>query len=88
MSFTYTDVQQRIKEQPFTPLRIVTTSGRSYDIYHPDLVLVGYTFVMVGMPRPELPEIVDHFNRIAVSHIAELTDLALATQPARGNVHD
>jgi hypothetical protein len=39
--FTAEDIRQRIKKQPFVPLRIVTNSGESYDVPHPDLVMVG-----------------------------------------------
>ncbi len=56
MIFTPDSVKARLREQPFRPLQIVMTSGQAYDVYHPDLVIVGHQFLMVGLPMaPRTP---------------------------------
>ncbi len=75
MIFTPDDIQTRLREQPFTPIRIVTTTGQVYDIYHPDLVLVARHFLIVGTPSPNRPTVADQVTRVALVHVTELRDL-------------
>ena len=85
MIFTPEDVQARLREQPFTPLRIVTTTGQMYDIYHPDLVFVARRFLIVGTPSSENPAHADQVTRLALVHVTELRDLPAATPPSNGS---
>lgn len=39
--FRSEDIQARLRQQPFRPLRIIATEGLRYDIHHPDLVSSG-----------------------------------------------
>jgi len=82
MIFTPSDVQARLRERPFPPFRIVTTTGQSYDIYHPDLVLVARRFLIIGSPGPEDPSLADQVTRVALVHVAELRDLPAAAPPS------
>lgn len=82
MVFTADDVQARLREHPFTPVRIVTTTGQVYDIFHPDLVLVARRFLVVGTPSPENPAQADQVTRVALVHVTELRDLPPITPPA------
>ena len=50
------DVREFLKHRPFQPFRITLTDGRSYDVMHPELALVGRSFVGVGLARPGDPE--------------------------------
>jgi len=74
-------VQERLRERPFTPFRIVTTTNQLYDVYHPDLVLVGHRFLIVGMPRAQNPTQAESVSRIAIGHVTELRDLEVSTPP-------
>jgi len=84
MIFTPDDVQARLGERPFPPVRIVTSTGQAYDIYHPDLVLVARRFLIVGTPSSENPTHADQVTRVALVHVAELRDLPAATPPSNG----
>ena len=76
MIFTPESVQARLREQPFKPVQIVTTTGQTYDIRHPDLVLVTLESLMVGMPSANNPGIADPLvTRVALAHVTELRDL-------------
>ena len=56
MLFTPDDVQARIKDQqPFVPVQLVTTTGQTYDIRHPELVVVAQHFLFVGLPSSKNP---------------------------------
>ncbi|HWY87911.1 MAG TPA: hypothetical protein VNX28_14360 [Gemmataceae bacterium] len=84
MIFTSNDVQARLHEQPFVPMRIVTTTGQTYDIFHPDLVFVAKRFLIVGIPGADDPSLADQVTRIALVHLAELRDLPSSAPPSNG----
>lgn len=79
--FTADDIQARLRERPFTPTRLVTTTGQTYDIYHPDLVLVARRFLIVGTPSQENPAHADQVTRVAIIHLTEMRDLPTPTPP-------
>ena len=79
--FTPKDIDARVRTQPFVPLRIITTAGQTFDIYHPDLILVGRRDLMVGMAISEDPSHYDQITRVALMHITALEDLPTPHAP-------
>jgi hypothetical protein len=73
--FTADDIYKRIKTQPFIALRIATSDGQTFDVYHPDLVIVGRRSLTVGTPSIENPATFDQETRISILHITALHDL-------------
>jgi hypothetical protein len=73
--FTETEIKARIKQQPFVPLRIVTSSGETFDVYHPDNVMAGRREVIVGNTVADNPASFEGISRIAIMHITALHDL-------------
>jgi len=57
------------------PLRIVTSSGQSYDVTHPELVLVGTRALIIGTPSNENPDIFEAASRVALMHVSDLQDI-------------
>jgi hypothetical protein len=53
--FTADHIYERMQDRPFKPLRIITSSGEGYDVYHPELVVVGERFLFVGMASSRNP---------------------------------
>jgi hypothetical protein len=78
------EIQSRLRERPFRPLRIIASEGQRFDIHHPDLVFVGRRDLMIGFPVPENPTIYDRVTRIALVHVVALEDLPAPTAPANG----
>ena len=73
--FTADDIHARVHQRPFVPMRIITSGGQTYDIYHPDLVMVGRRSITVGTASSENPLHYDQTTRIAVLHVTDLEDL-------------
>ena len=73
--FTADDIQARLHERPFVPVHIVTSSGQSYDVSHPDLVLVGRRFLIIGTASNENPSQIEAASRVAVMHVTDLQDV-------------
>ncbi|MBI5761626.1 MAG: hypothetical protein HZA46_24210 [Planctomycetales bacterium] len=81
--FTANDIRARIKIQPFQPVRIVTSSGQTYDVFHPDMVLIAQRELIVGRASPRDPDIAEQTDRVSVLHITALEDLPTNSKPRR-----
>ena len=79
--FTAEQVQDRLRERPFRPARIVVSEGLRHDIEHPDLVLVGRRDLTIGYADPASPTIYDRLARVALVHVVALDDLPVPTRP-------
>lgn len=79
--FTADSIQARLREKPFVPVRIITSSGQAYDVPHPDLVLVGRNALIIGTASKENPTQFDTANRVAILHVTEMQDLPISSPP-------
>ena len=77
--FRAEDIQARLRQQPFRPLRIIASEGQKFDIHHPDLVFVGMRDLMIGFPGPENPTLYDRVVRLALVHVVGLEDLSVSS---------
>jgi hypothetical protein len=73
--FSANDIQARVKRQPFEPLRIITNSGEYYDIYHPDLIMVGVRNITVGTASEKNPTMYDRSAYLSLLHITAMENL-------------
>ena len=70
------DVRRHLRKKPFQPFRITLTDGRTLDVRHPELVMVGFTALVVGLPRPTEPEpIYDRLVDVSLSHVMQIEPL-------------
>lgn len=72
--FNAEQIQDRLRQRPFRPLRIVASEGLSYDIEHPDLVLVGRYDLTIGYADAASPTVYTRQIRVAMLHIVALDD--------------
>jgi hypothetical protein len=54
--FTADYIYERIQDRPFVPLRIATSSGESYDVYHPELVVCQRAILICRQGQFQKPE--------------------------------
>ena len=83
--FTAQDIKQRAMVRPFQPFRIVTGSGESYQVTHPDLVFIGINDVIVGIGSSEHPEFYEQVSRVAIMHVTALEDLPFPAPSKTGD---
>jgi hypothetical protein len=76
------EIKARARQQPFVPFRIVTSSGETCDVFHPDLTMVGSRDIHVGTPNIKDPTTYDSVARLAIMHVTALQDLPKAVPPA------
>jgi len=82
--FRAEDIQARLREKPFRPLRLIVSEGRQYDIHHPDLVFVGQRDLMIGFPSPDRPTVYDQVIRVALVHLVGIEEISQPTASANG----
>jgi hypothetical protein len=79
------DLLARLRTRPFEPFRMVTTDGTSYDVRHPDLVLVTLGSAIVGYPvsdpDPSVQGAAGRYDIVSLRHIIRLEQLPLAAPP-------
>lgn len=75
------DIQARLRERPFRPIRLIVSEGLRYDIYHPDLVFVGTRDLMIGFADPDRPTVYDRVIRVAFVHLVGIEDLPVPASP-------
>lgn len=67
------DLKEFISRQPFQPLRVTLTDGRTNDIVHPDLAMVGRSSMAIGLPRAsESTHIYDRLVTVSILHIMQV----------------
>ena len=69
------DLLARLRARPFEPFRIVTSDGVTYDVRHPDLVLVTLGSAVVGFPDPSAPGVASRYDIVSLRHIVRLEQL-------------
>jgi hypothetical protein len=76
--FSSDDIQKRLRQSPFVPVRIIISSEQTFDVYHPDLVLVGRRDMIIGMASSENPSQYEQTTRVPIMHVTALADLPTA----------
>jgi hypothetical protein len=61
-----------------------TTTGQTYDVYHPDLVMVGRRALIMGTGGAENPTQFD-VTRLVLLYVSELRDLPTSASPPGSN---
>jgi hypothetical protein len=82
--YRYEDIQALLRVRPFRPFRIIASEGLRYDIYHPDLVLVGKRDVTIGFPASENFSVYEQVTRVALVHVVALEDIVPDAAPTNG----
>lgn len=80
--FTAEDIETRIHQRPFVPVRIVTSAGQMFDIYHPDLIMIGRRALILGTASTENPKHFEQATRVALLHVTALEDLPTPAPPS------
>lgn len=84
LMYTGEQIQARLREKPFRPLRLVGSEGLRFDIHHPALVLVGTQDLMIGHAHPARPTLYDQVTRLALIHLVAIEDIPVAAASSNG----
>ena len=76
------DLESELKKEPFHPFRIVTTTGKTYDVTEKDrpLLWVGKQIVLIGLCVPKTDPYFDRYEAVSLVHIVRLEPILLSQQ--------
>lgn len=77
------ELTELLRVRPFVPLRIHLTDGTTFDIRHPDQVLVLRQRVDIGMPPNPTTGVVERVEHCSLLHVVRVEQLPPA--PPSGN---
>ena len=73
------ELYHKLGVKPFQPMRVHLTDGRSYDILHRQLVIVGETRLTIGIPAPLATEpIYEHLVWVDLKDIRSVEPLPMS----------
>jgi hypothetical protein len=61
-----------LRTRPFVPLRIHMTDGHTYEIHHPEVMVVGRSHAFVGLRPDPQTGVVDRTEYFALLHIVRV----------------
>jgi hypothetical protein len=73
------ELMELVKARPFTPLRIHLTDGQTYDITHPDLVLVLRQRVDIGQQPDPVSGVLERVAHCSLLHIVRVEPIPPGT---------
>ena len=78
------ELTELLRTRPFVPLRIHMTDGHTYEIYHPDLVLVLRQRVDIGVQPDPVTGVLERVEHCSLLHIVRVEELPPATPAGAG----
>lgn len=66
------DLQRYLRRQPFAPFRVVTSDGTTYDIRHPEMVLLSRRAVDIGLNNNPVDTIAEQVVTVALLQVQRL----------------
>ncbi len=80
------DLLQAVRKRPFEPFRIQVSDGTTYEIRHPELVMVGLSTILIGVPATgQAKPVYERYETVSLGHVVKLLPLSASTgEPVKG----
>jgi hypothetical protein len=78
------DLRELLNARPFVPLRIHMSDGQTFDIRHPELVLVLRSRFVIGVPSDPSTGILDRLEHCSLLHVVRVEQLEATPQTGDG----
>jgi hypothetical protein len=70
-----------LHQRPFVPLRIHLTDGKTFDIFHPDVVLVLRSRIDIGIGPDPTNQALDRVEHCSLLHVVRVEELPASGTP-------
>ena len=71
-------ILEALARRPFEPIRVVMSSGESYEVRHPEWALLTKTNLYIGLPGSKRDNVPQRAVHCAMLHIASIETLQAA----------
>jgi hypothetical protein len=78
------DLSRRVKKRPFVPFRLVVSEGATYDVFHPDQIIVMRDSVVVATPG-DADDFYESSDLVDLIHVVRLEALPTKTKKGTSN---
>ena len=78
------DLLKRVKQRPFAPFRMVVSEGATYDVRHPDQVIVTRDAAVVAIPGEQEQEFFETSVLVDLLHVVRLEPLETSKTTGNG----
>ncbi len=78
------ELQEVARKQPFEPFRLILTTGATYDIRHPDLIMVGRRSATIGIAEDATSKVYDRTLKVDLLHVVGVEELPSSSSSTDG----
>jgi hypothetical protein len=78
---TQEDIREVARRQPFERFRVLLTTGATYDIRHPDLIMVGKRAAVIGITNEPGGTAFDRTIKVDLLHVVGIEELPAPPSP-------
>lgn len=78
------ELLELLRQRPFVPLRLHMTDGQTYEIRHPDVVMVFRSRAIIGVAPDPATGVLERAEHCSLLHIVRLEELQAAAPPSNG----
>lgn len=79
------EFRQLLSARPFSPLRVHRTDGTTYDIRHPEQVLVSRQRIDIGLPPSAGTGVFERIEHCSLLHVVRVEELQTQPRDASGD---
>lgn len=79
------ELMKLLRRRPFIPLRLHMTDGQTYDIRHPDLVMVSRSYATIGTTPDPASGVLEGVEYCSLLHIVRVEELQTAASSGNGS---
>jgi hypothetical protein len=81
---TQEELQEAARRQPFEPFRVILSTGATFDIRHPDLIMVGRRWAILGITNEPGGTACDRTIKVDLLHVVGVEELPISPPPSNG----
>ena len=75
------DLLDALRRRPFVPFRLDVSEGATYEIRHPEMMLVGLASVIIAIPADPASPYYHRTETVAARHIVRIVPLEQPVTP-------
>jgi hypothetical protein len=81
---THDELRDAARRYPFEPFRVVLTTGTTYGVRHPDLIMVGQRSAIIGITSEPNGMAYDHTIKVDLLHVVGIEELPVSPPSTNG----
>lgn len=82
---TSEDLRIYARRKPFLPFRMVLTTGETFDVQHPDLIMVGERSAVIGITNNPNKAVYNRSFLVDLLHVVGVEELPASSTTANGS---